>query len=409
MVTCSSEKVGALLSHYSKVYLLIVNTPEECVIGGDADGVDEVVRRLKCHWYPIDGVTTVHCDVAKPVEKAYHDLHIFPTNPPAGVRYYSGAWGKSYDVSSETAAASILAQALDGVNYPKVIDAAYDDDIRTFLEMGPGASCSRMIPKILGNRPHLAISACYPARAKNHTFLRFLGKLIGHQFSMNLDFLYGAEPARGPSGEEEQEVAKISAPLGGKSFKVSPPDRDHSDPVLSPLPPVSPLAEVASSEPQPVERESITERWENSPSRPLKHSFAPSPESDDLLVAQLARTAKAQTLAHQQFLVFSDHLQRSMTQVMADQMSLLAQLPPEHRPPPLLHKLELPQAVPKSAEQPVAFDREACFEIAIGKLAKVLGEEFSEIDSHPTRVRLPDSPLMLVDRIISILRRIPLP
>jgi acyl transferase domain-containing protein/3-hydroxymyristoyl/3-hydroxydecanoyl-(acyl carrier protein) dehydratase len=402
VVTCSSEKVGALLSHYSKVYLLIVNTPEECVIGGDSDGVDEVVRRLKCHWYPIDGVTTVHCDVAKPVEKAYHDLHIFPTNPPAGVRYYSGAWGKSYDVSSETAAASILAQALDGVHYPKVIDAAYDDDIRTFLEMGPGASCSRMIPKILGDRPHLAISACYPSPSENHTFLRFLGKLIGHQFSMNLDFLYGAEPARGPSGEEEQEVAKISAPLGGKSFKVSPPDRDHSDPVLSPLPPGSPLAEAASSQPHPVEREAVTERWENSPSRPLKHSFAPSPESGDLLVAQLARTAKAQTLAHQQFLVFSDHLQGAMTQVMANQMSLQAQLPPAHRPPPLLPNLDFPQAAPKSAERPVAFDREACFEIAIGKLAKVLGEEFSEIDSHPTRVRLPDSPLMLVDRIISI-------
>jgi len=31
-----------------------------------------------------------------------------------------------------------------------------------------------------------------------------------------------------------------------------------------------------------------------------------------------------------------------------------------------------------------------------------LGPEYAEIDAHPTRVRLPDEPLMLVDRVVSI-------
>ena len=35
-------------------------------------------------------------------------------------------------------------------------------------------------------------------------------------------------------------------------------------------------------------------------------------------------------------------------------------------------------------------------------IAAVLGPEFAEIDAHPTRVRLPDEPLMLVDRILAI-------
>ena len=33
---------------------------------------------------------------------------------------------------------------------------------------------------------------------------------------------------------------------------------------------------------------------------------------------------------------------------------------------------------------------------------RVLGPDFAEIDRFPTRVRLPDEPLMLVDRIVSI-------
>ncbi len=47
-------------------------------------------------------------------------------------------------------------------------------------------------------------------------------------------------------------------------------------------------------------------------------------------------------------------------------------------------------------------DRDQCLEFAIGKAGNVLGEEFDIIDSYPVRVRLPDEPLMLVDRIMDI-------
>lgn len=401
VVACSSEKVGELLSHYSKVYLLIINTPSECVIGGDAKGVDEVVRRLKCRWYPIDGVTTVHCDVAKPVEKEYHDLHLFPTNPPAGVRYYSGAWGKSYDVNRETAAASILAQALDGVNYPKVINAAYDDGIRTFLEMGPGASCSRMIPEILGDRPHLAISACYPSQNETHAFLRFLGKLIGHQFSVNIDFLYTAEPRQTRSEEENQKVPSVTVALGGKLFDITHPGRDESDVALFDPEPDYLIEKPQPEQPELVEAETIAKKTEITPPSTVKPAFIPASETGNTFLEQLTRTIQAQTLAHGQFLEFSEQLQTAMTQAMTSHLSLLAQLPPgspiHPLPPP-----DVPPTLPESINRSVAFDREACIEIAIGKLAHVLGAEFAEIDNHPTRVRLPDEPLMLVDRIVSI-------
>jgi len=47
-------------------------------------------------------------------------------------------------------------------------------------------------------------------------------------------------------------------------------------------------------------------------------------------------------------------------------------------------------------------DREQCLEYAIGKAGNVLGKEFEIIDTYPVRVRLPDEPLMLVDRIMEI-------
>ncbi len=48
------------------------------------------------------------------------------------------------------------------------------------------------------------------------------------------------------------------------------------------------------------------------------------------------------------------------------------------------------------------FPRTMCMEFAIGSVAKVLGPEFAVVDTYNARVRLPDEPLMLVDRIISI-------
>ena len=50
----------------------------------------------------------------------------------------------------------------------------------------------------------------------------------------------------------------------------------------------------------------------------------------------------------------------------------------------------------------VAFTREQCLRFAVGGIAEVFGPQFADIDRHPTRVRLPDEPLMLVDRIMSI-------
>ena len=47
-------------------------------------------------------------------------------------------------------------------------------------------------------------------------------------------------------------------------------------------------------------------------------------------------------------------------------------------------------------------------EFATGSIGLSMGTEWQEIDAHPTRVRLPDEPLMLVDRILSLPRRSPI-
>ncbi len=218
VVDRSSETVQQALHRRSRVYLLIVNTFNECVIGGQRHAVNQLVAHLACTFHPVEGVTTVHCEVAKSVEDAYRQLHLFDVTPPKNVRFYSGSRGESYEVTRESAADSIVRQAIAPFDFTKVIQRAYADGIRLFVEMGPGASCTRMIDQILTDKPHLARSICVPAQNNTALLLRTLAHLASEGVPVNLQLLYG-EPVQ----EEPPASRTIAVMPGGEPFKVPLP------------------------------------------------------------------------------------------------------------------------------------------------------------------------------------------
>ena len=122
----------------------------------------------------------------------------------------------------------------------------------------------------------------------------------------------------------------------------------------------------------------------------------------------LAKTQEITTRAHERFLEMSGQNTNEMTKQLAaiadaentesagqdiieDTFSL--QFP---------RKPFLETSTEQLTPQRVFLNREQCLEYAVGKAGDVLGPEFDIIDTYPVRVRLPDEPLMLVDRIISV-------
>ncbi|MDH3583115.1 MAG: type I polyketide synthase, partial [Phycisphaerae bacterium] len=204
-----ASAVRQALRGRERVYLLIVNTPTACLVGGDRRAVERLVSDMRCAFHPVPGVTTVHCELARPVEKAYRCLHLLPTTPPPGARFYSGAWGRSYTMSRESIADSIVAQAVAPFDYTRVIESAWQDGVRLFLEMGPGASCCRMIDQILGDRPHLALAACAPGGSEMDQLLRLLATLVAEGVPVDLSPLYGDQvaPDRLPDTETPPQIS----------------------------------------------------------------------------------------------------------------------------------------------------------------------------------------------------------
>ena len=354
--------VREVIADLPETRLLIINTPNQCVIGGVKKYVEAAIKRLKCDSVALKGIVTVHCDAAEPVAEAYRALHLFPVNPNNKIKFYSCASGRVNKITTGSAADSILNQALHGFDFNKTINQAYQDGVKIFLEMGPHASCTGMISSILGDRPHLAVSACSRFEADHRTIIKLLGALVAERVAFNPDLLYG-ESSYPPVLVKTEKTGREIKLLIGK--KASQPH----------LPETKTRPRKIAAKIEPVE----------------KHVKSLSPFAG--LADSMVKTVNATAGAHQTFLEFADFNTGAYAETFTLQNRLLEKM---------IAAGELPSLVVEPPEREIAFSREMCLEFATGSVAAVLGPEFAVVDTCKARVRLPDEPLMLVDRIISI-------
>lgn len=383
--------VRQALTDFDQIYLLIINTPNECVIGGDREQLDACIAMLQCQAHPISGVTTVHCPVAKVVEKSYRDLHLFDCHPPGGVRFYSGIWGRSYEVNTANAADSIVGQALEAFDYTRVIEQAYADGIRLFIEMGPRSSCTRMIDQILDGKDHLAVSASVYGQDAAHSMMQVMAGM--HMAGQNVDL----EPFYGHPLQEKTEQKHISVNNGRRHFDLTAARKPEPvQPVASAPAP----AQMQVQEPEPAPAASVPTATQSQSSNAVNNS----------VINQWQRSQQAMQHTHQQFLQLQENLNAQIATALQWQLQAVQGQHPEPA-------VSIPASTPCSSQteqektghpinsspsgEPVLFDYNQCMEIAVGKLGNVL-PEFAEADTFPTRVRLPDEPLMLAHRIMRI-------
>lgn len=430
-VDMPKEALEKAITPDDRIAILIINTPEETVIGGNAPDLKAFIKKHQCKSILIDGVVTVHCDAAAPSSEAYKNLHRLITTPPKDIRFYGCHSGKQYEVTQEAAAESVLNQALYGFSFPEIIENAWNDGSRIFIETGPGASCTRMIDKILHDRPHLAISSCVKGEDVYLTAMKLIGTLWAEGVAVSPERLFEKSRIATDTPADTDTAKGIRVEIGNDLTGFPAPPRHRPEPVQNELQP------TAQEIPEPMMRRQIMEEAEiPQPASPL---FAEIKETMNAFTNGIEKTAAA----HKKFLefhqkmtaTFSDtlNLQNEMLQKAASEggNALLSDiriskpfrvaidstatektvtepkispnLPPEAEPEFTFTEQSLsPQPVEKKLRPEPAFSREMCMEFAIGSIEKVLGPMFAPVDTYDVRVRLPDDPLMLVDRIVSV-------
>jgi 3-hydroxymyristoyl/3-hydroxydecanoyl-(acyl carrier protein) dehydratase len=230
-----------------------------------------------------------------------------------------------------------------------------------------------MIGSILAGRPHLARAASVARQDPVSLVLRVLAHLHAEGVTVNLGVLYGAEDPPAPKAVGPT----IALPVGYRPKQV------RRQPAVAVQP--SPRA-VPHTVPAVV----IGLNGHEAQTAPAQALLWPA--------VVMADTQAATAQAHEAYLRFATALQGHFAQTVAWQTAVLQQ-PTRTRsasPPPEAPAQTNGNGIPRSLD----FDQ--CMEFARGLVGSVLGPRFAEVDSFPTRVRLPDGPLQLVDRVVTI-------
>jgi acyl transferase domain-containing protein/3-hydroxymyristoyl/3-hydroxydecanoyl-(acyl carrier protein) dehydratase len=158
-VRASVDKVRAALASTPNVEITIIYTDDDLMIGGPADACRALCQKLGggagtlMHQHLV-----VHANAMKPFEDKWRALHTRPVSRVTGVRLYANAINASYVPTKARVADMLTRQAVATVDFPATIRQAWEDGVRTFVELGPRDTLTQSIRQVLAGKPHLAVA-----------------------------------------------------------------------------------------------------------------------------------------------------------------------------------------------------------------------------------------------------------
>ncbi|MEM1243395.1 MAG: beta-ketoacyl synthase N-terminal-like domain-containing protein [Pseudomonadota bacterium] len=152
-------KVKEVIDDYPLAHLAIINTYQDCIVSGHPSECTALIKRLNCdNAKELPFRMVIHCQDLLPEVAMWRQVHTRKTYPLTDVTLYSTASGEPYQANQENAANALINQALYTVNFPQVIENAWQAGSRIFIEHGPRDLCSGWIKSILKSKPHIVLS-----------------------------------------------------------------------------------------------------------------------------------------------------------------------------------------------------------------------------------------------------------
>lgn len=361
--------IGAVrdaLASEPRAHLTIVNASHDVVIAGEAGACARVIAKVGAHRARSIGYDFImHCPEAREFEAGWHALHHRPTTTVPGVRFYTHATCTSYELSDEAVADALTGQAMGVVDFPKLIERAYADGVRVFVEHGPLSGCSKWIGAALRGREHLSV----PLDRYRESSLVQICDAAAQLYVAGVELELGALTSR-LEAEAPQPPAEPSRAPGKR------PRKTFTYP--------SHWARVSVPRPSP----------ESAMQRMLPAPALPPVTRGTVYLRGATPTPTKVAPARPQPVV------KAAARAVAKPAAKTAVKPATATAKP---RRSLPQNT-KPAPAPVgpSFDREQLIVHARGKISTLFGEAFTPQDRHAQQVRMPCPPLLLADRVTGI-------
>jgi len=427
----SLEKAEPIIAEEDRVFLIIINAPNEIVIAGDDEACRRVVKKLKWKLFPVPIKDVVHNELVKAEFDALKELHTMPTTQIEGVDFYTAADYQKTEIKDDVIGHNIATFYTHMVDFPKLVNKVYDDGARIFIELGPQGSCTKWIGESLKGKEHLAVNINRKGVDDYTSLLRLAAKLTCHGVAMDLDKLYPAV-----SEPQSKKISLIKPVVLGKQpfaevilseqnrTKFLPEKAEPVAPVIKKaevvkIAPAQP-AVVTKTNPEPVENKlnsaSIDKQRQNMSERKIVANGTPGYVSGDSAAYQSEMLQKMLqhniniSKMHEGFMASRHQSLQALTAsiienirtpgsgnmvrtAQAASVTQTASVPNENVAAKQLFPSEY------STPEKIIFTEENLREFAYGKIGKVFGPEYDIIDSYPKRVMLPMDPYLLVTRV----------
>ncbi|MGA2503442.1 MAG: PfaB family protein [Anaerolineales bacterium] len=190
LLMTGAEEVKEALVGETRVYLTHVNTPRQVVIGGDPDRCRRVISKLKCKSLQAPFNYAIHCE---PIHSEYEkliELHSVPVSNQPNMTLYSAATYQPMPIDRQKIAKQIAQELCHCLDFPRLIQLAYNDGARIFIELGAGSNCARWVNETLEGQAHAAFSINRKGVDDHTSILRLMARMVSHRVPVNLNLLY---------------------------------------------------------------------------------------------------------------------------------------------------------------------------------------------------------------------------
>jgi len=185
------EKVDEAIRAEPRVYITHINTPRQVVIGGEKEACQRVAQAVGCMHLQAPYHHAIHCAPIASEYGAFQRLHEWPVEAEPDMPIYSAAHYDKLRYDSKSIAESFAAMLTNSIDFPRLVNLAYLDGARIFIELGAGSNCAKWVEAILKGQPHAAVSI-NQNNVDDHTAIRrMLARLISHQVALDLTALIG--------------------------------------------------------------------------------------------------------------------------------------------------------------------------------------------------------------------------
>ncbi|AOY80727.1 PfaB family protein [Moorena producens JHB] len=348
-----ASTVKECLKQENRVYLTHINTPTEVVIAGDAQGCKRVIEALDCDSFRSPTNLVLHCEAMASEYNELSKLNSVSVNKTPDIVFYSSASYTPIPLDQNSIANHLAQGVCQELDFPRLINRAYDDGAKLFIELGSGGTCTRWISDTLKHQDHLAL-CINPKRGDDlAAVVKVLAQLVSHQVSLNLSPLYSSV---------SQDLPKCP---------LNPPILGDFD--------ISPMSQTSVSE-------------TGNQYKLLETKLTSDINKSGIIGANLSQSVD-----------FNSKPVAELSQPMAETKTMTLvkdQIPSQE----FTHQETVPvnyPAIPETSTN-IIFNADDVLEFTEGKVSRVFGKDFESIDAYARRVRLPSPPYLFISRVTKL-------